>query len=131
MSAAEVRLSPGFGKIAIATMLGVYAGALVLSVLRTAAYEYQGIQPNMTPMMFILFAPLVGTALAIIAVICEAVLTAFWRRPASFWQAVVIGASYTSFLLFFVNPWLTIICLLLNPVAIRLLWPRVGAMPSS
>src|SRR5688572_21942292 len=78
-------------------LLGVVTGTVLLSIIRTLYYFAIDRQPEMSPMMFIVFAPIVALPFILVAVITE--LLVRWlpqskhsSRPWSF----LIGASYTS-----------------------------------
>lgn len=107
----------------IAPVIGAYLGTFLVSALRTAYYIARDIQPDMSPMMFVMFSPIVGTGVAIVALLGEAILSRVWIRPRSFFHALTLGATYSSLLMFLVEPWLALLCLFINPAVIRILWP--------
>ena len=106
-----------------AAVVGAYLGTFLFSALRTVYYFAQDIQPNMSPMMFIVFSPVVGTGVAVVALFGEAILSRLWIRPRSVLYAFALGISYSSVLLFLIEPWLALVCLIVNPVVIRFLRP--------
>lgn len=102
-------------------------GAVGLSVLRTGVYIARDLRPDMSPMMFIVFSPLLAAVFAAASVLIEFLHLAIRRDPPLSWPWAV-GLSYCAPLLALIHPALIWLCLLLNPLALHL-WigrPRAG-----
>ena len=99
--------------------IGVVVGTLICSILRVAYYFAADIQPEMSPMMFIFFIPVVTLAILIPTQISEWLLSRFWWRPNSFGRAILIGCSYSFVLLALISPWLLILLAVTNPISLR------------
>src|SRR5690349_6418377 len=101
------------------SFFGAFAGAIVLSILRTAYYVLREYEPQMSPMMFVLFAPLVALAVGVVSLPIEWVLSRYWRGPATFWQSFIIGSTYSVPLVLLIEHWAVVLVILLNPVTAR------------
>lgn len=107
-------------------MLGVATATVVLSIARTLYYFAIDRQPEMSPMMFIVFAPIVALPFMLVAALAELVarrLLPRLKRPSRLWS-LLIGASYTSPLFGLIDMRLLVLCLLINPVVMHVLLAR-------
>jgi len=100
--------------------VGVFCGTVALSALRVLYYLSADIRPEMSPMMFLLFSPLVATAILVISIPLELLLNRLIFRPATTLHAVVLGLSYTTVLLGLISTWGLLCLLVFNPVCVRL-----------
>ncbi|WP_408951068.1 hypothetical protein [Lysobacter sp. Hz 25] len=104
-------------------LLGAATGTVVLSVIRTLYYFAIDRQPEMSPMMFILFAPIVALPFMLAAALTEFVarrLLPRLKRPSRLWS-LLIGASYTSPLFGLIDARMLVLCVLINPVIMHVL----------
>ncbi|MGN7916754.1 hypothetical protein [Lysobacter sp. 22409] len=107
-------------------MLGVATATVVLSIARTLYYFAIDRQPEMSPIMFIVFAPIVALPFMLVAALAELVarrLLPRLKRPSRLWS-LLIGASYTSPLFGLIDTHLLVLCLLINPVVMHVLLAR-------
>jgi hypothetical protein len=105
----------GCALLAIAT----FVGAAMFSVLDVLKYKALGLQPNMAPEMFVVFSPIIALPIVIIAVLIHSIFARqFGFTKAWHWMAA--GLAYSSVLLGFINPWLLLIPLAVNPITIHL-----------
>ena len=100
--------------------VSIFVGAAFFSAVRTMMYNAAGLQPNMGAEMFILFSPLLGAPIAIVAVIIHSWFAGFFRFSSG-WQWAYAGASYSSILLGLISPGLLLIPLLANPITLKFL----------
>ncbi len=104
--------------------IGAFGGAILFSVLRTAFYFLNDYQPQMSPMMFILFSPIIGLGFAVVSVPIEWVLSRYWLKSDSAWKAFIVGVSYSTPLAYLIEHWLIILAVLVNPIALRVLFAK-------
>ena len=107
-------------------VFGVFTSTPVLSIIRMLYYFAIDRQPEMSPMMFIVFAPIVALPFMLIAALAELVarrLLPRLKRPSWLWS-LLIGASYTSPLFGLIDARLLVLCLLINPVVMHVLLAR-------
>ncbi len=94
-------------RLLLVSVLGLFVGVFVVSILRMVFYLVTDTASEMSPMMFVLFAPVVVAILVVPTICIEAVLSRFWWRPSNSFQALVIGSSYASVLLALIDPIVT------------------------
>jgi hypothetical protein len=111
-------------KLLLAVAIGVIFGAILLSTARAGYYILNDIRAEMSPMMFIVFSPVVAVILLAVAFVIELCLSLLWWRPHLFLQAVMLGGSYTLVLLGLITPWLLLLMLAINPITLRLWFIR-------
>jgi len=111
-------------------LLGAATGTVALSVVRTLYYFAIDRQPEMSPMMFIVFAPVVALPFMFVAAVAEFVARRLMpglkqaRKQSSRSWPFLIGASYTSPLFGLIDARLLALCLLINPVLAHVLLAR-------
>jgi hypothetical protein len=99
-------------------IVGVFVGAISCAIVRVAQYKLNGLQPNMAPEMFILFAPVLALPIALVALIAHfAMRASFTYRRDSHW--FLAGVAYASVLLLLVTPWLLPLAILACFLVIR------------
>jgi tellurite resistance protein TehA-like permease len=114
----------------LSLMVGVATGVFVLSIARTLYYFAIDRQPEMSPMMFIVFAPVVALPFMFVAAVAEFVARRLMprlkqsRKQSSRSWSFLIGASYTSPLFGLIDARLLVLCLLINPVVAHVLLAR-------
>ncbi|MGJ7902523.1 hypothetical protein [Lysobacter sp. 1R34A] len=104
-------------------LLGAATGTVALSVLRTFYYFAIDRQPEMSSMMFIVFAPIVALPFMLVAALTEFVarrLLPRLKRPSRL-CSLLIGASYTSPLFGLIDTRLLALCVVINPVIMHAL----------
>lgn len=95
----------------------VFFGVLLWSTIRMLMYKIAGLQPNMGPELFVLFAPLVAAPIALVALVIHLLLLKFFSyRTALPW--FLSGVSYSSFVLGEIHEWLLLIPILTTPLLI-------------
>jgi|GEM_PF-3677105 len=98
---------------------GIFIGVLLSSTSRTFTYLYQNIQPNMSPMMFIVFSPIVTLILSMVAFFIEIVFYYFELHKETSIKSIITGISYGILTLVLINKWLFIINLVFNPFTVH------------
>jgi hypothetical protein len=109
-------------------LLGVVTGTVLLSIIRTLYYFAIDRQPEMSPMMFIIFAPIVALPFMLVAAPAEFMARRFLpqsKQSSRSWS-FLIGASYTSPLFGLIDLRLLVLCLLINPFVMHVLVARRG-----
>ncbi|WP_157477123.1 hypothetical protein [Lysobacter sp. Root690] len=98
--------------------LGAAASAIAFSVIRVVYYFWMDLRPEMSPMMFLIFSPLVALAFSLISVVLEVFLCVLMPRM---FRALpfVVGVSYSSLLLVLINKWFLLVFLVFNPVTLH------------
>jgi len=99
--------------------LAAAASAVAFSILRTLYYSWAGLRPEMSPMMFIVFSPILALTFAALAVVIEFGLSLIWTRALNA-RPLFIGASYSTVLLGLIQPWLLVACVLANPIILHI-----------
>lgn len=121
----QLRVTQSLTKYILWITTGVVIGTFALSYLRTAYYLELDIRPEMSPMMFVLMAPIVAVGFLLPALFVEILLALRWFQPQRWWQGVLIGIAYTFPMLSLFEYWMLLICAVINPVTLRLLYaPR-------
>jgi hypothetical protein len=115
----------------LAIALGLVVATLLLSAARTGYYIAIDRQPQMSPMMFIILAPVVAGWLLLPTLLAELIFCSVWWRPLDVWQAIMIGASYSGVLLGLVELWMLFAWVAFNPITLRLLFIRQSRQISS
>lgn len=109
-------------------LLGVVTGTVLLSIIRTLYYFAIDRQPEMSPMMFIVFAPIVALPFMLVAVLAEFMARRFLpqSKQSTRSRSFLIGASYASPLFGLIDLRLLVLCLLINPIVMHVLLARRG-----
>jgi hypothetical protein len=121
---AEQLTSP---RVILATSVGMILGTLLLSLVRSGYYLVADVRTEMSPMMFVVFAPVVAAILLVPTLLAELLICHFWQRPLNFRQAIMIGSSYPVFLLGLIEPWLLVLVLAINSITLRLWFIRLNS----
>jgi hypothetical protein len=77
------------------------------------------VQSEMSPMMFIVFAPIVALPVFALALVIELFLTKVWWRPKTAVQGFTLGLSYSLVLLWLLHPLLVVVAVVANPIFVR------------
>jgi hypothetical protein len=100
-------------------IMGIFLGAILFSGIRTWYYIYKGFQPNIAPQMFIIFSPVLGALISVIALGIHGILGHYLNFN-GYWKWFLAGISYSSVLLCLISPWLLLFPVIFNPVSLIL-----------
>lgn len=101
-------------------IITVFVSTTIFSALRTVSYNLAGIQPNMAPEMFIIFAPIVAAPVALAAALIHVVFRKFFAYKKMIeWAGA--GFWYGSLFVGLISPILLLIPALLNPFVFAML----------
>ncbi|MFC0682859.1 hypothetical protein ACFFGH_33930 [Lysobacter korlensis] len=114
-------------------LFGLLIGVLVFVAPRVVYYAASGLAPNMAPQIAFYFAPLLWLLAVPVALIGEVALHRVVPARTGP-QAMLVGASYATLLLWWALPGSLWIMLLINPVvarlALRRAWPNNSSKPT-
>ena len=94
--------------------VGVQMGAIVFSAIRTLYYFLMGVQSNMGPQLFIIFAPILSIPFTIIAFIIHITLSKYFSFN-RYTEWFCAGVSYALPLLGLISGWLLLLFVICNP----------------
>ena len=98
--------------------LGAAISAIAFTVMRVVYYLWMDFRPEMSPMMFLLFSPLIALLFSVLSVLFEVFL--FFLMPRTYKESpFVVGSSYSAILLGLINPWLFIVFVIFNPLSLH------------
>ncbi|MDR0775309.1 MAG: hypothetical protein LBE81_01535 [Azonexus sp.] len=104
-----------FGWIALGMALGLAA----LLEARVEFYDWAGLQPNMAPQIAYFFGPIIYALLLLVAFVGELALQKIFGRPRSRTEALLVGVTYVTLLLWWAFPGYDWVMLCLNPLLLR------------
>jgi hypothetical protein len=98
-------------------ILGVGATSIVLALLRAGYYKAVAIEANMAPQIFFFFLPAVIGVISVVAAAVETSVVAV--NPVAARRSLFVGASYALPLVLLIELQLGVLCLLINPLTVR------------
>lgn len=110
----------------ILPFIGAFLMGVLLSFGRYCYYIFQGIEPNMSPIFFVIFSPVVSSVFGFFGMAIEVVLNKVLVNSKSKLQSFLYGTCYALPLLYLIDWRLLFVMVVANPIVLRYLFNGMG-----